>query len=108
MLQPTANVRAFLSRAAESYFVLRKDGRIVAGAGCHGGEISDVFVSEEYRGKGIGRMLVERCIVHSRNNGIDNVFLNVVSDNVPAVKLYKSIGFATEKTTDFYVKQTGN
>ncbi|MBQ6051659.1 MAG: GNAT family N-acetyltransferase [Clostridia bacterium] len=103
-LAPTQNVRSFLSRAAEDYFVLRRDGRIVAGAGCHRGEISDVFVSEPLRGQGIGRKLIERCIYHCGKKGYSPVFLNVVSDNYPAVSLYHSLGFVTENTTDYYVK----
>lgn len=104
LLQPTPNVRSFLSKAQDDYFVLRNNGKISAGAGCFKGEISDVFVSAELRGRGIGRKLVEKCIAHSKNKGYDPVYLNVVSDNVPAVSLYRSLGFVTEKTTDFYVK----
>lgn len=105
MIQPTENVRSFLSKAAESYFVLRNDsGRIIAGAGCYNGEISDVFVDERYRGQGIGRKLVEKCIVFSRKNGFEPVRLSVVSDNEPAVSLYSSIGFKTDTIEDYYVK----
>ncbi|MBO4392252.1 MAG: GNAT family N-acetyltransferase [Clostridia bacterium] len=103
-LAPTQNVRSFLSRAADDYFVLRHDGRIIAGAGCHKGEISDVFVSEEFRGQGIGGKLIERCVYHCDKKGYSPVFLNVVSDNNHAVSLYRSLGFVTEKTTDYYVK----
>ncbi|MBQ6172964.1 MAG: GNAT family N-acetyltransferase [Clostridia bacterium] len=104
ILQPTPNVRSFLAKARDDYFVLRKNGKIEAGAGCFKGEISDVFVSAGLQGQGIGRKLVEKCIVHSKNKGYDPVFLNVVSDNIPAVTLYRSLGFVVEKTSDFYVK----
>jgi ribosomal protein S18 acetylase RimI-like enzyme len=103
-LQPTPNVRSFLSRAQDDYFVVRKNGSVVAGAGCYRGEVSDVFVSSDLRGRGIARALVERCIVHCRKKRYTPVFLNVVSDNLPAVNLYRSLGFVTENTTDFYVK----
>ena len=105
VIQPTENVRSFLSKASDSYYVLREDnGRIIAGAGCYRGKISDVFVDEDFRRKGIGRKLVERCIDHCRKSGFENISLTVVAENEPAVSLYSSIGFKTEKVEDYYTK----
>jgi len=105
MIQPTGNVRSFLSNAADSYFVLRDDkGHIIAGAGSYNGVISDVFVEENCRGKGIGRKIVERCIASSRMKGFKNIYLTVVEDNYPAVRLYTSMGFVTERVDDYYTK----
>ncbi len=104
MILPTENMRSFLSKAADSYFVLRKNGQIVAGGGVYLGEISDIFVDESMRNCGIGKKLIERCVSQAYKNRIETVFLWVISDNRPAVGLYRSLGFETLKTHDFYIK----
>ncbi len=104
-IQATENVRSFLSKAADKYFVYRIDGEIVAGGGVYNGEITDIFVSEKARGQGLGRKTVQRCIYEAYRSGERMVSLWVISENTPAVNLYRSLGFQPEKTHDFYTKQ---
>jgi ribosomal protein S18 acetylase RimI-like enzyme len=51
------------------------------------------FVSPRFRGRGLGRQLVERAIAHARSNGVRRVNLTVYVPNVPAVALYEGLGF---------------
>ena len=104
-IQPTENVRSFLNKAADKYFVYRENGKILAGGGVYNGEITDIFVSEEARGQGLGRKTVQRCIYEAYRSGEISVSRWVITENTPAVNLYTSLGFQTEKTHDFYVKQ---
>lgn len=54
-------------------------------------------VSEEYRGNGIGRKLLETAIEHARvNNGISKVELEVFGSNKSAIRLYEKFGFKYE------------
>ena len=55
--------------------------------------IEDLVVNPEYRGMGIGRMLLERGIQWARENRFPGVMLETQDDNVPACTLYQSCGF---------------
>jgi len=51
-------------------------------------------VKQAYRGKGIGRLLVEDCLERSRDNGFKGLQFNaVVATNYPAITLYLKLGF---------------
>ncbi len=52
-------------------------------------------VSPAAQGKGVGRALVEHSLAQARRDGFMAMQFNyVVSTNVPAVELYKKLGFA--------------
>lgn len=104
-IQATENVRSFLVKAADKYFVYRQNGEIIAGGGVYNGEITDIFVSEKARGCGLGRKMIQKCIYEAYRSGERMVSLWVITENTPAVNLYRSLGFQTEKTHDFYIKQ---
>jgi ribosomal protein S18 acetylase RimI-like enzyme len=54
------------------------------------GFIGELIVAQEWRGRGIGRHLMERAIGHLHDRGVERVFL----DGVPlAVPLYERLGF---------------
>ena len=51
----------------------------------------DLLVLEEYRRRGYGRKLLAKALEMNRPNGM---MLLVDADNVPAIRLYESMGFA--------------
>jgi ribosomal protein S18 acetylase RimI-like enzyme len=55
--------------------------------------IHDVIVLEEFRGHGVGRKLMEKCIDIARERDYCKITLEVRDDNLSAMKLYKSLGF---------------
>lgn len=55
--------------------------------------VEDLVVNPEYRGMGIGRMLLERGIQWARKNDFPGVMLETQDDNAPACTLYQSCGF---------------
>jgi streptothricin acetyltransferase len=57
------------------------------------GYVEDLVVNPEYRGAGIGRMLLEQGIQWARENEFPGVMLETQDDNVPACTLYQSCGF---------------
>lgn len=67
----------------------------------HRATIVAMYVKEEKRGTGIGKVLVERAIQKARDlAGVEQVYLSVVTDNHSAKRLYTSLGFTifgTEK-----------
>ncbi len=44
-------------------------------------------------GKGIGTFMVEQCLKMAKEDGYKAVRLDVVPDNIPAIKLYEKCGF---------------
>ncbi len=51
-------------------------------------------VSKDYRGRGIGELLVKDCIKRAKECGFKILQFNaVVADNIPALNLYKKLGF---------------
>lgn len=52
-----------------------------------------VFVSPRFRGQGIARKLVTRALDHADANGVRRINLMVFLPNIPAVRLYESLGF---------------
>lgn len=57
--------------------------------------IGQICVAEEFRGKGLGKMLVEEAKGVARDRGIDRVELNVWSENKNARDAFASLGFST-------------
>ena len=53
-------------------------------------------VQREFRGRGLGRSLLEKCIEESKTRNFEKIELEVYSDNAGAVKLYESVGFIKE------------
>jgi RimJ/RimL family protein N-acetyltransferase len=55
-------------------------------------------VIKDFRGKGIGKLLISELIGWARlpNNPVEKIELMVMSENEPAIHLYKSLGFQEE------------
>jgi RimJ/RimL family protein N-acetyltransferase len=60
----------------------------------HRGHIWGVYIGAKYRGRGVGQALLAELLRLARLlPGIEQVTLAVSSDNVPARRLYESLGF---------------
>ena len=91
--------------------VWEEDGKLV---GCttvqpHGNTsvwiVGTVSVLPEYRRRGIARKLVERSLETSREHGGEKAWLDVIDGNLPAYKLYESLGFeAYSGHIDFHIQ----
>ena len=91
--------------------VAERDGALVGSASitrrrpglCRHVAVLGVGVAPEQRGRGIGRLLVERALAWPRGPGraepaVTRVELQVRADNPRAIALYESFGFAIEGT----------
>jgi L-amino acid N-acyltransferase YncA len=67
-------------------------------------------VKKEYRGTGTGRKLAEHSMDFSRGKGYKAMQFNgVVSDNIPSIRLWESLGFERIGTvSDAFVKDNGD
>lgn len=59
----------------------------------HKGMIEDVVVDGTQRGKGIGRKLMEKLMAEGKKLDLDEILLFSGHHRVPAINLYKSLGF---------------
>ena len=67
-------------------------------------ELENMYVKDEYRGKGIGTKLIEEFTRWARENGAQHIFLSVYSKNSSAQKFYERNKFTT--TNLFMEKET--
>ena len=58
------------------------------------GELGNVAVDEEYRGRGIGSKLIKAVLERAHERSVHEIFLEVRKSNVRAQDLYKGFGFA--------------
>jgi len=61
-----------------------------------GFELSKMGVTRLYRGRGIGQQLVQTALEKAKSLGAKAVFLETHSKLLPAVLLYKKLGFCTK------------
>ena len=64
--------------------------------------LNDLFVHPDHRRQGIGRLLMDRSIAHTRDTGYGRLELATSSDNREARKLYESLGFVREEGFEHY------
>ena len=79
------------------------DGLVIGGAGLgplHGlspqdgmGEVRDLVVDREYRGRGIGARLLKRCVDQARKFGYQRLYLETTPQMENAQKLFVRFGF---------------
>ncbi|TFZ07111.1 GNAT family N-acetyltransferase [Ramlibacter henchirensis] len=56
-----------------------------------------VSVLARARGRGWGRRLFERAVLHARNEGVDLLFIHALSENVAMLKIARSAGATLER-----------
>lgn len=57
------------------------------------GDIQTIAVTEDARGHGLGRTLVQTLLAEARKRGAREVFLEVRADNPAAQRVYRRLGF---------------
>jgi len=66
-------------------------------------DVQNISVDHSFRGRGLGRQLLQTLTDDLVGQGVETVFLEVRSSNVVAVNLYQSLGFVRiQKRRDYY------
>lgn len=84
-----------------TYNIALLDGEIVGGGGIYPTEglapdtceLVKMYLVPSGRGKGIGKMLIERCIDQAREMGYKNIYLETMNELRQALKIYEWMGF---------------
>lgn len=89
-----------LNNKLATYIVCLEDSKVLGFAGswliASEGQITNVAVHPNSRGKGIGKYLMEKLIFVLKNKGCTDITLEVRKSNIIAQNLYKSLGFKEE------------
>ena len=92
-------------------FVLEENnqiiGAIVMGIASDEGEILQFWIKKELHHQGYGKKLLQYIIDSCQKNLVQEIFLEVRSDNTPARKLYEKLGFANVGIRKDYYKVDG-
>ena len=99
-------LNTLLSSSQSHLYVLESDGQFIGMTTlclyqCPTGWkawIEDVVVDRNYRGKGYGKLMIEKVIEQCRNRGNVTLMLTSRPSRVAANQLYRSLGFETRET----------
>jgi putative acetyltransferase len=83
------------------YFVAELDGQIVGGGGVYPtanlpegtGELVKLYLSSKARGRGLGKLLLEKCIAAARELGYKKIYLETMPELTIAIPMYEKLGF---------------
>lgn len=93
----------------KAYIVAKQDEEIIGFAGCMKNfpeiEIMNIVVKKNCRGKGIGKMLLQKMIENAKNDGAQEIFLEVNENNKVARQLYQNAGFSEMGKRKNYYRQ---
>jgi ribosomal protein S18 acetylase RimI-like enzyme len=59
------------------------------------GYLGFMYVAPRLRGLGLNQLVMDRLIAWGQSRGVEHYYLDVYSDNAPAVRAYKKAGFST-------------
>jgi len=66
------------------------------------GYIRRVVIHPDYRRHGVARRLMQALIAFAREQNLSFLDLHVFEQNLPAIRLYKSLGFKEEHREIYY------
>ncbi|MBR5356061.1 MAG: ribosomal protein S18-alanine N-acetyltransferase [Lachnospiraceae bacterium] len=100
-----------LVRTEANYLVILLDDYLIGTAGYtfngFEGYVNNVAIDPLYRGKDCSKVLMEALIEDGLKKGVKEFTLEVRVSNVPANRLYESLGFVSEGIRkNFYEKPT--
>ncbi|MEP6927581.1 MAG: GNAT family N-acetyltransferase [Ginsengibacter sp.] len=93
-----------------AYFIVEINGEVFGGAGIFPTEslppktceLVKMYLLSKARGKGIGKLLLQKCMEEARNKGFEKMYLESMPELVNAIAMYEKNGFT------FITKPLGN
>lgn len=84
-----------------AYWVIEMQGEVIGAGGIYPTdgladdtcELVKLYIYEEHRGSGLGRLLMEKCFEQAKLFGYQNIYLESMPELDNAVRLYEKMGF---------------
>jgi putative acetyltransferase len=111
---PTTDDLYSLFRTKGSVYWIALDGdKIIGGCGIFPtpalpegcSELVKFYLAHEYRGKGIGRMLMDKSIESARDMGYNQIYLESMPELGKAISMYEKAGF---RSIDYPLGHSGH
>ena len=99
--ETTDHLFELFQQPLSDYFIATLDGVVMGGGGIYPTdglpestcELVKMYLMPAARGKGLGRLIIERCLVKAQENGFKNVYLETMPELQQAIKVYEKFGF---------------
>ena len=85
--------------AGDGNWFSKREGKVV-------GAIHELVVLPEYRGMGIGKILLDKVIEYFKDRGLDTAELWVGDENFRALEFYKKYGFEEKDRFNYWIRMT--
>jgi ribosomal-protein-alanine N-acetyltransferase len=111
---PTADFASFIADKATPVYVACDARRRIAGFAiirlvADESELLTIAVDPKWRGKGVGRALLDAVFADLMLSPARKMFLEVDEQNTPAIRLYKGLGFSTiSSRKGYYARADGS
>ena len=92
----------FNATPQSQYLVVKKDGKILGGAGIfpteglpkHTCELVKMYLMPEARGTGLGKQMINLCFELAKEKGFKQIYLETMPELKKAIVVYEKFGFS--------------
>lgn len=99
--ESTDHLDSVFQTKRSAYFVVEIDGKVRGGCGifptdglpqdtC---ELVKMYLSSEARGKGLGKLLLQKCMDQAKENDFHKMYIETMPELTNAIAMYKKYGF---------------
>lgn len=97
----TDDLSTLFEQAGSAYWIAEEDGEIIGGCGIYPTaglpdgcvELVKLYTSAASRGKGVGKLLMEKSIESAQHFGYNEVYLESFPELTTAIYMYEKAGF---------------
>jgi putative acetyltransferase len=97
----TGHLSEIFKDLKSAYWVIESDGKVIGGGGIYPTaglpddtcELVKLYLYPTARGKGLGKLLMDRCFATAKLLGYHNIYLESMPELNQAVSLYERMGF---------------
>lgn len=98
----TDNLYALFQEPKSIYFVVEENGEVLGGCGIYPtanlpagyAELVKLYLSNKSRGKGLGKQLIQQCMLKAVNLGYTHLYLESFPAFETAIRMYQKMGFS--------------
>ena len=99
--ESTDRLHEVFQKERSAYFVTEINGEVCGGGGFYPTEglpentceLVKMYVSSAARGKGLGKLLLQKCMDEAKNNGFEKMYIESMPELTNAIAMYQKNGF---------------